>query len=145
MNVIYNEGKRLILAGGVPATLGVMLVKPTYAADPDQAAIDDGTTNDPASHELTASGYARQALAGAVIGKDLITDFAYLDATDTVFGALLLGDTIGGIVVYKEGASDTVRVPLFFYDIPDTPTNGSAITVQWAAVSAGALLKAVQQ
>lgn len=142
-NVTYNEGKKIILTGGVPlANLKVMLVKSTYAANPDTLALDDGTANDPASHELTVAGYARQALASAAIGKDDSGDFAYVDADDTAFGALAIGETIGGILVFRDtGGVDTARVPLMFFDTPDTPTNGAAITVQWAAVVAGAVLK----
>lgn len=143
-NVVYNEGKRLLILSGWGAlTLGVMLVKPTYVANPDHAALDDGSANDPASHEIVAGGYARQALSGIVVGKDNAADFGYLDADDVPFGSLATGDTVSGIVVFiNTGGVDTARVPLMFFDIPDTPTNGSAMTVQWAAVAAGALLKA---
>jgi hypothetical protein len=144
MNIIFNEAKRLIFQGGVPPQMGVMLVKSTYVPNPDQLAIDDGTPNDATSHELTVAGYARLPLQNVVIGKDDATDFSFMDADDAVFGNLATGQTIGGAVVYREGGADTQRVPLFFYDTTDTPTNGSAITVQWATVSAGAMLKGVQ-
>ena len=143
-NCIFNEAKRLILVGGIGGPLAAMLVRESYVPNPDQIAIDDGTVSDPASHELSVGGYARKTLTNMVIGKDIATDFAYMDADDVPFGALLAGQTIGGILVYKEGATDGVRVPFFFYETPDTPTNGSQITVQWASIGAGALLKATQ-
>lgn len=145
-NVIYNEGKKRILgalAGSVNlSALKGMLVKTTYVANPDHAAIDDGTAADPKSHELVATGYARQSLTGLTTGKDTVTDFGYFDADDVAFGALAAGDTIGGMVVFLDTGLDTTSVPIAFYDTVDTPTNGSAITIQFAAIGSGGVLKA---
>lgn len=142
---LYNEAKKQILNGSIDldtSTLKVMLVKSTYIFDADHAAVDDGTANDPQSHEISVTGYARQALAGRVVDKDTANDFGYLDANDTVFAALATGQTIGGVIIEKDTGVDTTSIPIAYYDVTDTPTNGSDITIQWAAVASGAVIKA---
>lgn len=144
-NVFYNEAKKRILNGTIDldtSTIKVMLVKSSYAADPDHAAVDDGSAADPQSHELTVSGYARQVLANRTVTKDNSADIGYLDADDVVFTALATGETIGGAVIFLDTGVDTTSIPIAFYDLPDTPTNGSNVTVVWAAVAAGAVIKA---
>jgi hypothetical protein len=145
-NLIYNEGKRRLVGamlGSVDlSALRVLLVKATYVANADQAALDDGTANDASSHELTVAGYARQVLANKTFGADLSADFAYLDADDVVFAALATGETIGGAIVFLHTGNDATAVPLLFFDLVDTPTNGSNITIQWAAIAAGGVMKA---
>jgi hypothetical protein len=145
-NLVYNEGKKRLLGALVGATnlsaLSAMLVKSTYVANADHAAVDDGTADDPKSHELTVGGYARVALAGIANDKDTTGDFGYLDAADAAFGALATGETIGGLVVFYDTGNDTTAVPILFFDLADTPTNGSNITVRWADIAQGALLKA---
>ena len=143
-NGCYNEGKKQIFNGSIDldtSTIKVMLVKSTYTFDADHAAVDDGTADDPASHEISVSGYSRQSLAGRTVDKDTSNDFAYLDATDTVFSALASGETIGGAIIFKDSGLDTTSIPIAFYDVTDTATNGSDITIQWAAVGSGGVLK----
>jgi hypothetical protein len=144
-NLVYNEAKKQILNGSIDldtSTIKVMLVKSTYTANADHAAIDDGTADDPKSHELTVSGYARQTLANRSVASDVTNDFAYLDADDTVFTALATGEMIGGAIILKDSGVDTTSIPIAFYDLTDTPTNGSDITVQWNTAANGAVLKA---
>lgn len=143
MNLVYNEYKKRVLAGtGSLVGAKVMLVKSTYVANADHAAIDDGTADDPKSHEITVAGYARLTLASVVAGKDNSIDIGYVDADDSVFGTLATGETVGGAVVFLDTGVDTTAVPALFFDLTDTPTNGSAMTVRWADVALGALLKA---
>lgn len=144
--VVYNEAKKQIANGGIDldsSTLKVMLVDPTYVADPDQSAIDDGTAGDAASHEITgAASYVRQDLTGRVVVKDTTNDFSYLDADDTPFGALELGPTIGGALVLKSTGVDTTSIPICFYPIvPNIPTNGANMTVLWASPANGGVMK----
>jgi hypothetical protein len=144
-NLVYNEYKKRVLSGaqGNPPGFAVMLVKPDYVADPDTAAIDDGTPGCPKNHELSGvTGYVRFGIVNLVAGKDLTADIGYLDADDVPFGALGTGNTIGGAVVYLNTGVDTTSCPAMFYDLADTPTNGSNITLRWAAVAQGGILKA---
>ena len=144
-NGVYNKGKAEIakaLTDLDGSTLKLMLVDSTYTFNPDLTFIDDGSANDPASKEITVSGYARQTLANKAVTQDDTNDFAYLDADDVVFTALVAGQTIGGAVLFRDaGGADTANIPIAFYDLTDTPTNGGNVTVQWNTPANGGVLK----
>ena len=143
-NFVYNKGaeelaKALTDLDG--SDLRVLLVKTTYTPNKDHLFVDDGTANDPASHEITVSGYARQALTGKAVTRDDTNDFAYLDADDLVFAAMAAGETVGGAVLFRHTGTDTTAPLIAFYDLADTATNGSDINVDWNAPAGGGVLK----
>jgi hypothetical protein len=143
-NLVYNKGLEELakaLTDLDAADLRLMLVKSSYTANKDHLFVDDGSANDPASHELTVGGYARVALASKVVTRDDTNDFAYLDADDVAFGTLAAGETIGGAVLIRHTGTDTTAPLIAFYDLADTPTNGSTITHQWATPANGGVLK----
>lgn len=142
-NLVYNAGKEKIANGTIDldtSALKVLLVKSTYVADADHATIDDGSANDPQSHEISVSGYSRQTLSTRTVTKDNSNDRAYLDADDTTFTSLASGQTIGGAIIFYDTGADNTAVPIAFYDLTDTPTNGGNIVVQWAAGASGGVL-----
>jgi hypothetical protein len=97
-NGTYNKGKAQIANGGIDldtSDLRVLLVKSSYTFNPDHNFVDNGDANDPQSHEVTVSGYARQTLANKTVTQDDTNDFAYFDADDAVFTGLAVGETIG--------------------------------------------------
>lgn len=95
----------------------------------------------PASNELTVSGYARTALANETVVEDDTNDFAYLDADDVAFGALAAGETITWAVLYRHTGSDATAPVYCFYDVTDTPANGSTITIVFNTPANGGVLK----
>ncbi|MDP2319559.1 MAG: hypothetical protein Q8O42_09515 [Acidobacteriota bacterium] len=142
-NLVYNVGKEKIANGAIDldtSTIKVMLVQSTYTVDADHGAIDDGTAADPASHEISVSGYSRQTLATRTVTKDNTNDRAYLDADDATFAALAAGQTIGGAIIFIDSGADNTSYPIAFFDLTDTPTNGGNIVVQWAAGASGGIL-----
>lgn len=143
-NGVYNKGKAEIakaLTDLDGSTLKVLLVNSTYTFDADTDFVDNGGAADPIDKEISVSGYARQTLTTKVVTQDNTNDFAYLDADDTVFTALVAGQTIGGAVLFRDSGSDATSPLLAFYDLTDTPTNGGNVTIQWAAAAAGCILK----
>lgn len=118
------------------ADLRVLLVTTAYAFDADHNFVSDVVAS-----ELSVGGYARQPLTTETITEDDASDFAYLDADDTAFGALAAGQTIGGAVVYKFNAADAAAEVIGFYDLVDTATNGGTVTIQWATPATGGVLK----
>jgi hypothetical protein len=145
-NGVYNKGLEELAKATTDldgSTLTVMLVKDTYTFDKDHLTVDDGSANDPASHEITASGYARVNLTSAVVTRDDTNDFAYLDADDTVFPATAAGETIGGAVLFRNSGSDATSPNIAFYDLANTATTGGAPTIQWATPASGGVLKLV--
>lgn len=145
-NGAYNKGleelaKALTDLDG--SDLKVLLVKDTYTFNKDHLWVDDGTVDDPASHEISVVGYARQTLASKAVTRDDANDFAYLDADDSSFTTLTAGQTAGGAVLFRNTGVDTTSPLIAFYDLVDTPTNGGTITVVWAAGTAGGVIKLI--
>ena len=143
-NGVYNRGKAQIANGGTDldtSDLRLMLVNTGYTFNPDHNFIDNADANDPQSHEVAVSGYARQTLANKTVTQDDTNDFAYLDADDVVFTALAAGETIGGAVLFRHTGVDTTAPLIAFYDLVDTATNGGNVTIQWATVANGGVLK----
>lgn len=146
-NGVYNRLKRNLANGTANLAeagldLRVMLVNSTYTFDPDTTFIDNGGAADPVDKEISVGGYARQLLANQTVTEDAANDFAYMDADDAVFTALVAGQTIGGAVIFDNaGGADTARFALAFYDLTDTATNGGNVTIQWATPANGAVIK----
>lgn len=140
----YNGGSKALQDGTVnwaADTIEVVLTKSTYTPNKDDV---NGT---PAASEITGvSGYTggfggagRKVLASKTHTNDTVNDRTVYDAADpSTYGALGAGDTIGGVVIQKKGAaSDATAVPLFFIDVTDTPTNGSAVALVFDALGIG--------
>ena len=143
-NGVYNKGLEELAQATTDlqgADLRLLLVKSSYTFNKDHLTVDDGSANDPASHEVAVSGYARQALANEVVTRDDTNDFTYLDADDVVFTALAAGETIGGAVLFRHTGVDTTAPLIAFYDLVDTATNGGNVTVQWNTPANGGVLK----
>lgn len=148
-NLVYNRGKYVAAGFPLAATsevISVMLVTTGYVENLDHNLVDDGTTSDPRSYEISVGGYARQNLANKVRFEDDTNDFAGLDADNVTFSALAAGATIGAAVIYRYSTSggttsDTGQELLANYTVTATPTNGGDITIQWASTSAGGVIK----
>lgn len=147
-NVVYSRGQYIMARGRVTtsATYTLALVSTGYTADMNHNTFDDGTTSDPDGYEISVAGYARATLASVTLTEDDTNDMACLDAADTTFGNLTAGQTIGGAVIYIYSTSggttsDTGQDLLSYYALTATPTNGGALTIQWAATTNGGFLK----
>lgn len=118
-----------------------MLVDSSYTGDVDNDWVDDGTASDPQSKEIAVTGYTigfsgtgRKTLAGKTITTDDTNDVAIMDANDVTWTALGTGATIGAAILYKRGSADTDSQLIAKFDLTDTPTNGSDVTIQWNAL-----------
>ena len=121
-------------------TIEIILTKSTYTPNKDD------TNSVYAAAEISGvSGYTggyggagRKVLASKTITNDTANDRTVLDAADPSAWTLGTGDTVGGAIVGKKGASnDTTAVPLFFLDFTDVPTNGSTFTITFDANGIG--------
>jgi hypothetical protein len=141
-NGVYNRAKYMFMDGTIDlptvADLRVLLVKDTYTFNPDHNFVSDVVAG---ALEISVAGYARQPLTTETITEDDALDFAYLDADDPVFTALVAGQTIGGAVLFKYNVADAAAEAIAFYDTTDTPTNGGNVTIQWATPANGGVLK----
>lgn len=141
-NLVYNRGKKIILDSTcdlVADTIKAMLVNSTYSPNADDNFIDTGGASDPVDARLT--GTTDQTLAGKSVTEDDTNDFSYFDANDVVFTAVTTGQTAVGVVLYKDTGTPTTSPLLAYFDITDTPTNGGDITIAWATVANGGVLK----
>lgn len=143
----YNTGKRKIadhtISGHIDFladTIQVLLVADTYTGNVDDDFVDDGSANDPASHEISVTNYTpgfsgsgRKTLASKAFTTNDTNDRVEFDAADVTWTALGTGATIGGAVVYKRGTADTDSQLIAFFDLTNTPTNGGDISVSWSS------------
>ena len=135
-DLVTNRGKFELFTGDAnldAADLRYCLIKTTIPT------VDANFRSDVT--ELTVGGYGVQTLAGESVTEDDTNDFAYLDATDPVFTALVAGETIifGGLYRHVTIASDS---PLYAcHDVTDTATNGGNVTIQFATPANGGVLK----
>jgi TctA family transporter len=142
-SLVYNVGSYQLQHRDVDwlaDTIEVVIMKSTYTPDKDD------TNGVLAAGELaTLTGYAggfggagRKVLASKTLTNDTANDRTVYDAADPSAWTINAGDTVGGFLVQKKGsANDTTAVPLFFLDVTDTPTNGAALTLQFAATGIG--------
>lgn len=143
-NAVYNKGLEELakaLSDLDGSDLRVLLVKSTYTFSKDHLFVDDGSADDPASHEVTVAGYTRQTLANKVVTRDDTNDFTYLDGDDVVFTGLAAGETVGGAILFRHTGTDTTAPLMSFYDLVDTATNGGNVTMQWNTPANGGVLK----
>jgi hypothetical protein len=137
-DLVTNKCKYELFTGDAnldAADLRVLLLKTTAPT------VDTNFVSDIVANEITVGGYARQTLAGETVTEDDANDFAYLDATDPVFTALVAGETIIGAVLFRHTGADGTAPVYAFYDTADTPTNGGDITIQFATPANGGALK----
>lgn len=146
MDIFFTTGKRKIVDHSISGTINlltdtlkVMLVDSTYTGNADDDFVDDGTANDPASHEISVTGYTpgfsgsgRKTLAGATMTTDDTNDVVVFDANDVTWTALGAGATIGAVILYKNGTSDTDSQLIAKFDPTNAATNGSDVTAQWS-------------
>ena len=130
----------------VTTGLTMMPVTTDHPYNNDHDTVDDGTTSDPKSCEISVGGYARQALAIDSSFEHDSNDFAGLDHANVTSSSLAAGETIGGAVVYRytraAGTTSDIRQSLVsHYSVTATPTNGGDIVIAVAATSDGALIK----
>jgi hypothetical protein len=139
-NLLYNQGLEEMATGAAAlatADLRMLLLKSTYSPDRDHRFVADVVAG---SQELSVGGYARQTLAGKTVTRDDALDRVVFDADDALFAGLAGGQTIGGAVLFRHTGNDATAPVLAFYDLPDTPTDGSNVPVQFAPPESGGAL-----
>ena len=129
---MYNKGMEEIakaLTDLDGSDMRVLLVQSTYTFDKDHLWVDDGTSNDPASHEVSVSGYARQALANESVNRDDANDEVVFTADSPTFASLAAGQVISGMVVYRNSGADGTSPLVAFISLPNIATNGGDLPI----------------
>ncbi len=144
-DIFFNTGKKKIIdhtdADTIDLlgdTIQAMLVDDTYTGATTHDFVDDSIAGDPESHEIAVTGYTigfggtgRKTLSGKTITNNDGSNRTEFDANDVTWTALGTGATIGAVIVYKRNTVDTDSQLIAKFDVTDTPTNGSDITIQW--------------
>lgn len=123
-NALYAKGKEKILSAAInfaADTIKVALVKNTYPQD---------LSND----EFFTSISAYVVGTPQALGTKTVTAGVF-DAADALFEAVASGDTLEGVVIYKDtGVAGTSALLAYIDTITGFPlaTNGSDITIQWS-------------
>lgn len=127
---VYPKALELLNAGTLSWTTDTIRVLLVSSAESYSRA--DDFVNDVSANELSGGSYARQTLASKT-SADNGTDKWIFDAADPVFSAVAGSQTVGAAIVYKEVTNDTDSPLLAFIDGTDLATNGSDVTVAFAA------------
>lgn len=142
-NFVFNRGIAELFKGDTDldvADLRVLLLKSSASPNRDHNVVADIVAG---SAEISVSGYARQALTGETVTEDDTNDQVYLDANDPTFTALATGETVGWGALFRHTGNDATAPCLAAYDVADTPTNGTDMTLQFAAPASGGALRGV--
>lgn len=146
-NFCFNQGKKYGLkelyeaANESPPRLKLLLIQDGLEpADPDVDTLDEIVGGSPEA-EVTASGYARQALSNVTLNVDDPNDFAYLDAADVLFSGMTAGQDVGGALLYLEVTNDSDSIPIAWYEFTSAIDTGNDISVRWNAPAQGGVLK----
>lgn len=122
-NALYAKGKEKMLAASinfVSDTIKVALVKNTY---PQNLATDEFYSDISAYVVGTPQTLGSKTTAAGVF-----------DASDATYTAVTAGDTLEGVVIYKDtGVEGTSPLLAYIDTITGFPlaTNGGDITIQW--------------
>lgn len=116
-------------------TIKVMLVKSTYVDSNLRDFVDDGTANDPLSHECDATNYTggfagagRKTITSKTITRNNGANRVEYDCAAITWTALggAVNNTIGGVVFIKEITDDTASIIIGFDDgVANQATNGN--------------------
>ena len=122
-NALYSKGKEKILSAAVDFiddTIKVALVKNTY---PQSVTADEFFTSISAYVVGTPATLTSKSVTAGVF-----------DAADPTFSSVVAGDTLEGVVIYKDtGVPGTSALIAYIDTITGFPlaTNGGDITIQW--------------
>lgn len=102
---VYNKGCAelgTMANAWATAAYKVMLLKSSYTYNRDNVFVSDVVAN-----EVTATGYARKAIAGPTVTLDATNDCAWVDANDISFSGITPNsDIVGYIVLYRDTGAD---------------------------------------
>lgn len=135
----YVEGLAACLDGTIDLdddTIKVMLVDNNYTFDTDHDYVDDISGD-----EITATNYtggfggAGRKTATIVIQADTTNDRVEVVLSDLTWSSLggAANDTVGGAVLIKEVTADSDSIPIAFWDLTDTTTNGGDFTLDFSS------------
>lgn len=128
--IVFNRFKRDLINGDANfdgATWKALLTKTAGVTDPDLDFVADVLAT--AADEITVAGYSRQTLASKTVTLDDTGNRGLGDSDALSFGTLTAGETVTGMLIYREVTNDSDSPVYAWYDLTDTATNGTAFVV----------------
>jgi len=131
----YSRGVLKVLDGTIDmdtSTLKVMLLKSSYVYDPDHSAVSSLTEITGVSGYTGGYGGAGRKTGTITLTEQTANNRVVVIIGDLTWTTLGTGDTIGGAaLIFETGGADSSAIPLAFFDVTDTPTNGGDITLDF--------------
>ena len=133
-NTVYNIAKKKAIDGQfdwASLDVRVLLIKSTYAVDPDHQFVSDLT---PGTNELSGTGYTRKTMANEATSQDDAGDRADGDGDDLVWSGINAG-TAQAAVLFVQVTNDTDSWLIGYVDTGGFPiaTNGADLQITWNA------------
>lgn len=129
------------------ATLKLMLVNNTFVFSQNYTVVDDSTGSTTSLHaqEIVATNYtggfggSGRVAQTISISEDTTNERVCLTFTSTTWNSLggATNATVGGAALIRESGNDTTSIPIFWFAITATPTNGSNFTLSMNSSGAG--------
>lgn len=126
----YNNGLLRLLNRDIDYInddVSLLVVDNTYTFDRTDEFVSDITG------EVSGSGYSRLSLSGKTIGLNASTNTVVFDCSDLTMNAVSTSNAFSGAVIYGNTGVDSTSPLIGFFDMPETSTNGSDVTLTVAA------------
>lgn len=127
-------------------TLKIMLLDSDYVDSKDRKFVDDGTADDPASHEISVTNYTggfggagrkTATVTAQVNDTDDSADFAIADLTWTTLGGASNAE-VGFAALIKEITNDAASKIIAVFELATaTNTNGGDFELDMVALASG--------
>lgn len=126
----YNNGLLKLLNGSINYTsdnIALLVVDNTYTFDRTDEFVSDITG------EVSGTGYARLSLTSKTVTLNATTNTVVFDSANVSMSAVTTSNAFSGAIVYDDTGVDSTSSLIGFFDMPETTTNGSNVTLTVSA------------
>lgn len=126
----YNNGLLKLLNGSINYTsdnIALLVVDNTYTFDRTDEFVSDITG------EVSGTGYARLSLTSKTLTLNATTNTVVFDCADPSFSAINTSNAFSAGIVYDDTGVDSTSSLIGFFDMPETTTDGSDVSITVSA------------
>lgn len=129
-SIVTNEAAYQLVTGGINFSSDTIKARLCVAGTPGK---DDTSL----TGHTAATGSTDQTLASKTITKDTTNDRIVFDCADLSWSSLAHSGSATHIAVYRDGANDAARVPLFYVDVDDLSLTTSITQANYTVPTTG--------
>lgn len=129
-SILTNEAAYQLVTGALDFSADTIKARLCVAGTPGK---DDTTL----TGHTGATGSTDQTLASKTITKDTTNDRIVFDCADLSWTGLAHTGDATHIAIYKDGANDGARLPMFYIDVDDLTLSGAITQANYAVPSTG--------